>query len=407
MPSTLQLIFSDQALPTEQTKSVFLAGPSPRRGNVADWRHEALTILERTGFAGTVLIPIPKNRFYPSDTFEDEPDWTYNGQVQWECQAREMADTVLFWIARSIDRTVPDLGMPGFTTNVEYGEDLGRAKLVYGRPKNAVKMSYLDQRAKDNGLQVHDSLESAISEVTERLGEGSHRMGGAAQVPLLVWKTPSFQSWYLNLVEAGNRLDGAQVLSLLCFGSSVHPFIFCYMVKVNVWVASEKRHKSNEIIVARPDTSVVVAVGDNMHGVKSVVLVREFRSPVNNVQGMVYEFPGGSTTTAGLAMSINAQQEMHEETGLHIEDVTRFKVVGCRQLAATFSTHRASVYTIALTSPEMRILESSKGMAFGEPAAGASGERTYVEVVEIENICEYPVDYSTIGMLHEALKVLD
>lgn len=43
----MHLVFSDQAIPTEITKSVFLAGPSPRDKSVNDWRFEALEFLSQ------------------------------------------------------------------------------------------------------------------------------------------------------------------------------------------------------------------------------------------------------------------------------------------------------------------------------------------------------------------------
>ena len=397
------IIFSDQDLPKEQTKSVFLAGPSPRQCDVADWRHQALCALNEVGFNGTVFIPIPKNRFYADSTFEDDASWSYDGQIRWECDARDMADLILFWVPRCIDNAREDLGMPGFITNVEFGEDLGQGKVVYGHPPEAHRVSYLDYRARHSNLAVHESLQSCMHEVVMRLGAGAHRMGGAAQVPLFVWNTPMFQTWYQHLVNAGNRLDGARVLSHLSFGNPANPFVFYYALHVNIWVESEQRHKSNEILVARPDTSAVVAVSKDRN---RVVLVREFRSPANNALGMIYEFPAGSCSDEGIAMDINAQHELHEETGLLVQEMARFHRVSCRQLAATFSTHQAHLYAIELTDEELTQLDKSKDTAFGDAAAGGSQERTYVEVLSMDEFYALPVDYSTIGMYHEALRVL-
>ena len=44
---TFNIIFSDQKIPKEITKSVFLAGPSPRTKDILDWRHEALSLFEK------------------------------------------------------------------------------------------------------------------------------------------------------------------------------------------------------------------------------------------------------------------------------------------------------------------------------------------------------------------------
>lgn len=46
----MQLYFSDQKLPKEVTKSIFLAGPSPRDFNTFDWRKTAIEILKKYNF---------------------------------------------------------------------------------------------------------------------------------------------------------------------------------------------------------------------------------------------------------------------------------------------------------------------------------------------------------------------
>lgn len=77
----MQLIFSDQSLPTQQTKSLFLAGPSPRTLEVEDWRPAALKELERLGFDGTVFIPIPKDKFAGTAEPKFGDGWSYDDQL--------------------------------------------------------------------------------------------------------------------------------------------------------------------------------------------------------------------------------------------------------------------------------------------------------------------------------------
>ena len=403
----MNIVFSDMPMPTEQTQSIFLEGPSPRNRDLGDPRHEFVATLNALSFKGTLFIPVPRHRFYPGDTFGNEVGWTYDGQVAWEQSARSMSDVLLCWVDRRIDRTREDLGMPGFTTNVEFGEDRHSGKLVYGRPDGAEKTTYLDDCVIKDGMVVHSTIESACKEALVRLGEGSRRVGGETQVPLFIWRTKSFQTWYANLQQAGNRLDGAKVLGHVCFGSPISPFVFSYTIKVNVWVAAEQRHKSNEIIISRPDISAVVALHRSTDGTLRVILVREFRSPVNNALGMVYELPAGSCRDNAVGPDENAKQELHEETGLLIEDVSRFRQVGCRQLAATFSTHRAHVLAVELDDHEFDRLVASQGVAFGEKGSTETGERTYVEISDVARIFELPVDYSTLGMIYEALNVFD
>ncbi len=109
--------------------SIFLAGPTPRKKEVKSWRPEALNILEKLEFNGTVFVP-------------EREDWTvkfsYDDQVEWELKNLVFCDVIVFWIPREI----PD--MCGFTTNVEFGMFVDSADVVYGRPNGAVHTGYLD-----------------------------------------------------------------------------------------------------------------------------------------------------------------------------------------------------------------------------------------------------------------------
>lgn len=393
----MRLVFSNNSLPTVVTKSLFLAGPSPRRPQVADWRHEALAILKELGFTGTVFLPVPNFLFYGQKDEAAAQSWTYDNQVGWEVLARQMADCLVFWVPRVVDRSEADLGMPAFTTNFELGEDLSSGKVVYGRPDDAVKCSYLDQRVTGIDERVHTSLRELLSDAVQRLGDGAERSGGEAQVPLHVWRSEAFQAWYSNLKVAGNRLDGAELLSCVFVGPKRH--LFTFSLKVRVWVASEQRHKSNEIIIPRKDVSAVFAFCGRGPFAR-LALVREFRSPVSNPEGFLYELPGGSSSAPGVDPCVCAQQELSEETGLLVSEPHRFLRIGQRQLAATFATHRATVYAIELTPEEFAVLEGTeaKGTAFG---AGDS-EQTYVITTTLAELPKLQVDYSTLGMVFEA-----
>ena len=400
----MNLVFSDQALPSQVTKSLFLAGPSPRSLLEVDWRHEAVQLLAERGFDGTVFLPVPSYRFNANVQDGAAHGWSYDNQVEWEVQARKMADILVFWVPRVIDRTKADLGMPAFTTNFELGEDLHCGKVAYGRPDSAEKCKYLDKRVEEIGQPVHNDLRSLLEDAMGRLAQGALRTEGETRVPLFIWNSEPFQGWYANLRAAGNRLDDADLLNVVLFGGK---HLFCFVLKVKVWVAQEQRHKSNEVVLARKDLSAVAAFyRDNTvtPGVTHLALVREFRSPVSNARGFVYELAGGSSNSA-MAPEVNAQHELHEEMGLLISDLSRFKPVGVRQLAATFSTHRAHVYTVELTRAEFAQLQecAARGNAFGQTH---DSERTYVELTTLEHVFTLPLDYSTLGMVYEASRVL-
>lgn len=386
----MHIVFADHPVPKSITKSIFLAGPSPREMGVVDWRHEAIEYLQSIEFDGTLFIPVPEKRFYGNS---DSTTWTYNDQVEWECQCRHVSDVILFWVPRDIKGK-----MPAFVTNIEFGEDLNSGKIVYGRPVTAEKCRYLDKRMLDKGLPVWETLESTFNHAISVLGEGSLRHDGEVFVPLFIWKSPQFQSWYANLKLAGNRLVSAELKSHVMIRNE---FLLAYTMAVNVWVEAEQRHKDNEIIFSRTDISTVLAYYEDGDDTK-IVLVKEFRSPVSNSEGFVYELPGGSAVKAGVDPLENAQDELKDETGILIEDLKRFEWVGQRQLAATLSTHQAHLYRVKLNEFEYNQLlgSISSKRNFG---LDDDGEKTYVNLVSLKNLGNSLLDYSMLGMIYSAL----
>jgi 8-oxo-dGTP pyrophosphatase MutT (NUDIX family) len=392
----MQLVFSDQNFPTLIAKSLFLAGPSPRRTEQLDWRHAAISYLDSIKYNGHVFIPIPKNKFYGEN---DSPEWTYDNQIHWEETARQLSDLIVFYVDRTIDRNFKDLGMPGFTTNVEFGLDFYSGKIVYGRPTTADKCNYLDTICKNTNKPIFDNLSKLIDFSVAQLGLGSIRENGEIYIPLFIWKTLQFQDWYANLKLAGNRLENAKLLHHVKFSNQM---VFCYLLSVNIWIEKEQRYKSNEFVFSRTDISSVVAYYPTPSDIK-IVLVKEFRSPVNNSQGYVYELPGGSSVNENVNPQMNAQHELSEEIGLTIDDFNRFKLVATRQLMATLSSHKAHVYSIKLTLDEIIQLENyqKSNKTFG---LQTDTEITSVEVVNLSDIFQYPLDYSMLGMIYEAIK---
>lgn len=387
----MKLFFSDQALPKSVTKSIFLAGPSPRSPDVKDWRHDALKHLETIGFDGEILIPIPFNKFYGE---EEDSCWTYINQIKWECDARQLADKILFWVPRDINGH-----MPGFTTNVEFGEDLHSGKIIYGRPNSAEKCRYLDSRYLELKQPLFNELHSLVSYCSQSLGNGSLRAEGEVHVPLFIWETEQFQSWYANLKKAGNKIVNAKLLQhtlVPSFG------VFSYVLSVNIWIEKEKRFKSNEFIFSRKDISAVIAYFPSDEG-NYILFVKEFRSPVNNEMGIVYELPSGSSPKH-IVPEVNAQHELFEETGLFVQDISRFKYVTTKQLVATLSTHQAHTYKVKLEKEEYDFL-LNKQKNLEKMGNNKENEITYVCIINENDLNKYPIDYSNIGMIFSALKV--
>ena len=141
--------YSDQNVINDR-KSIFLAGPTPRKGNVISWRTKACQILKKAGFDGVVYVP-------EYSTLKPKED--YVDQAMWERKALENATIIVFWIPRKL----PD--MAAFTTNVEFGYWLHSKKVLYGRPDDADKIKYLDWLYKvDYGKEPYNDLESLLKE---------------------------------------------------------------------------------------------------------------------------------------------------------------------------------------------------------------------------------------------------
>jgi Nucleoside 2-deoxyribosyltransferase like len=127
--------------------SIFLAGPSPRRAEDYNWRPEALTCLQELDFDGIVYIPLPRDGKWLDN---------YDAQIDWELKYLGEAWVVAFWIPRDL------VHLPGFTTNVEFGDLLDSGKIVLGYPLGALKMRYLHRRAEINQISISHTLKEAL-----------------------------------------------------------------------------------------------------------------------------------------------------------------------------------------------------------------------------------------------------
>jgi 8-oxo-dGTP pyrophosphatase MutT (NUDIX family) len=341
--------------------------------------------LKRLGYQGVVFVP------------EDEDGtWqhSYDAQISWEDMGLNFADVTLFWVPRELKH------MPAFTTNIEWGYWIARdpSRLVFGFPEGAPKMRYLEHYAQELGVPKTHDLETLCALALEKIGEGALRSEGEREVPLHVWRTPSFQTWYEHLKTAGNRLDGARALWIFSTGPKRVPF--AYALHANVYVASEGRNKVNEFMLARSDISSVVLYTGNHANKARVVLVQEFRTPVSNPMGMVTELPGGSSWKPDEDPRMVAAHECEEEVGIRIAP-ERFTHVATKQLAATFSSHRAHLFAAVLSHDEMNAIEHRPRVARG---VEGSSERTYTIVRRYyELLDDETIDWSTLGMISKAL----
>lgn len=145
----------------ENVNSIFLAGPTPLLENqkmIKSWRFDVLRLLEQYGFNGDVFIPEIQDGEY-------SPDWTYSKQVDWEIKMLTKATAILFWIPRDL------VLLPGFTTNIEFGEWLKSGKIVVGAPEGAPKMQYLQERCNRLKIPWQNTLENCVKAVVNKVHE--------------------------------------------------------------------------------------------------------------------------------------------------------------------------------------------------------------------------------------------
>lgn len=391
-------VYAYESAPAAYAAAIFLVGPTPRTAEDASWRPQVLHLIEAFNQETTIdlVIFIPEPR--AGGQYTD-----YLAQVTWEKQQLERADAILAWVPRDMNTS-----LKGLTTNVEFGKYIDSDKLFYGRPPEADHIKYLDWLYTDiTSRQPATTLATLVQNVLDYLKtQLSHcdiakiRSVGERAIPLSVWATPAFQSWYHCQFQAGNRIVDARLLWL--FTVPKYPCAFSYALHIDVWIAAEDRVKSNEFILSRPDIATVIPYWRHPTDplASEVVLIKEFRSPARTSDGFVHELPGGSSFQGKGEPLALASAELQEETSLWI-DPDRFVYLGTKQLAATWSTHCADVYAVALEEQEMAQAKqlAASGKTFG---VAEDTEKTYVEVCTLREACAY-IDWSTEGMIYRAI----
>ena len=113
--------------------TIFLAGPTVRgnQPHLTSWRFEAATLFKDKKFNGNLIIPEFENKSESDQHRFDIPVWEFEGLRR--------CDVIMFWIPRTRE-------LIGLTTNHELGYWMGlqRSKIIYGRPNDAYRCSYLD-----------------------------------------------------------------------------------------------------------------------------------------------------------------------------------------------------------------------------------------------------------------------
>jgi 8-oxo-dGTP pyrophosphatase MutT (NUDIX family) len=384
-PAGVTVVYAGETPPREWSASLFLAGPTPRSADVASWRPGVLAEVARQwdGREGLVVF-VPEPR--------DGSVWPeYDGNRRWELFWGDRVDTVLFWIPRGP-------GLPGLTTNDEWGRWKDSGRVVLGTPPGVDRVRYQRDYAADHGVPLATTLAGTVAHALAAVTPPARRAGGRRHVPLQVWRTATFQCWLAAVEGAGNELREARQ-------EWVHRpepggEVFFWALRAAVHVAAEGRVKENELVLARPDTAAVVAYRRAARPEDSpVVLVREFRTPGASPDGWVHELPGGSRPGGMADARAVAAREFTEETGLPMAP-ERLRAHAARQPAATVCAHRTHVFSVELAAEELAALRAAPG-PHGDPAAT---ERTYVEVTSLSALLTAPTaDWATLGAVAQVL----
>ncbi|MEC4570242.1 nucleoside 2-deoxyribosyltransferase domain-containing protein [Streptomyces virginiae] len=197
--SEVEVVHVGQEAPDSWAAAVYLCGPTPTDPAEPSWRPGAVDALRSAWCGGGRLVvfvpePVPGGG-YPA----------YGEQIAWEEDAMRRSDVILFWIPRDMAT------LPGLVSNIKWGSWCDSGRAVLGAPPEAERMAYLLHFADALGVPVERTPTGAAEAAMRAVGPGHARSGGERSVPLTVWRTAPFRTWYAARREAGDRLLDARV----------------------------------------------------------------------------------------------------------------------------------------------------------------------------------------------------
>lgn len=379
-PSDVQPVYAGEEPPEIYAASLYLTGAplDPESSRLA--LHEATLQWRRPGTL-VVVIPHPRG---------GAPRLDAASLLEWERSQRARADEIIHWHPQ-----------PGPALESWPEVDLDDGRYVLGCPDGPDPAGRrLRLLAEDLKVPTSETLPQAVTLALERIGPGAPRAGGQRDVPLLLWRTPSFRAWLAVQEDAGNTLLGGRTSWTFRVGPRrSHVLLWAYAARIHV--AAEDRVKDNEVVLGRPDLTSVVAYRPAPRWQDTeIVLVREFRSPARTPDAYIREVPGGSSAKPG--PRVTAAAEFTEETGLPLSP-DRLHLVGTRQAAGTLSVHTQTAYAVELSAHELEQLRAdttSHGNA-------DETEHTHVEVAQLADILRpdgpHAVDWTTLAVILQAV----
>ena len=378
----MKIIYAHQPFPRNFEKSIYLAGPPLGDCDALSWKSQALQILEASKYDGVVFVP---------ETEDGQQRIDFDQQIDWDFEAMRRSDVLVFWVAAEKD------AMPAFTTQVEFGLTLNRGKALLGIPKGVDKSGYMEKIASENHVSIRYTLEELINTALNRLGKGAARSNAECLVSLEIWQSKHFQQWYTAQISAGHSLEDVKNVEWVFRVGSDRTFPLFIALHVAINVCGEDRIKANEVVIIRPSIVTICAYcpGDSWANDRFVV-IKEYRAPVMNSHGFVFELPGGSSFDSDEDLIALAMEELAQETDIRLTR-ERFRVVGKRQIAATMIANEAVLLAARLEPAEMESIVARQGEMYG---VSAQTERTYLYVFTRQQLLTGTlVDYATLGQL--------
>ena len=382
------------ATPDSFARSVFLAA-----ADGAAWEAAAIEELGKAGFDDGVIF-----------VGDDAPEPDGGG---WRAVAMKMSDAIVCYVPEAgavggavqgddgLWRPTAAAAMSPYLAT-EIARWVGTGQLFCAAPEG----SWADELCAGATHKVapERSLVALVAKVFKAVKAGAEREAAERTVPLMIWQTPSWGLWYENLKVVGNRLDGAKVDWTFRVGPG-GVFTLFWAVHANIWVESEQRNKSNEVVVSRPDVCCTLAyvAGESMLDTE-IIVIKEFRSPCRNEYGFVYELPGGSSFKPNSDVYQTAAAELFEETGIRVEKA-RLRKEMSRQAAATVTTHHVHLFSVELTDEEMHVAKkcAEERTMFGN---ADETEQTYIETITLrEAIPSTKLDFNCLGMIMQTIGI--
>lgn len=382
----LQPVYLGEPFPAAFSASVFLAGAS------AQFRHDLLAQLGTSPVEGVIFVPEPRDGRGGDALSEGS---RHEG---WPTEALALSDLLVLHLAQG---SAPNPRLLSL-----WAEWSRTGRLIVCDPHGEGLGRHGGQR-----LLFAETAADTAALILKFLRPGALRRAGERTVPLSLWRSPSFQSWYRALSRAGHFLEDVEVeWTHRSRGIGRPPFLWA--VRPRVRVRGERRQLSGEVVIGRADVSVTVlfhrAPGAPPLDTQ-IVLVREFRAAVRNRSGFAWMLPGGSAAQAGERRSDprhTAVQEVFEETGLRLASEQLQAVpAGDRQLVASLASYHAQVFRAELSDEQLASLRATA--ATGKALGATPSERCFVSVRRLgELLLDPDFDWSHLGMLMSALSDL-